>query len=93
MWRSFRDVPANGQGAHARSSSRFSLTILEVACNPGISVFALTERKPPDQWRWALVGAEGAVEFEGCEQTEADAKRAAVDTMRQVKIRIRSEAS
>jgi hypothetical protein len=67
--------------------------MLEVACNPGIPGFALTERNPPDLWRWAIIGAKGSVVFEGCEDTEMKAKRIAVDMMRHVMVRFRNGES
>ena len=81
-WRSFQEISADAEDEFASSSSLFSLSTLEVTCDPGFSGFALTERKQHDMWRWALVSAEGPVVDEGWEPTESDAKRSAVGAMR-----------
>ena len=62
----------------------FALDTLEVACNPGIASFGLTERKPPNMWRWAVVDAKGLITDEGWEPTQMDAKRSAVDALQHV---------
>ena len=82
IWRSFQDIPADAEAAFASSLSMFSLSTLEVTCDPGFSGFALTERRQHDMWRWALVCSEGSVVDEGWEPTELDAKRSAVGAMR-----------
>ncbi|MFY9923105.1 MAG: hypothetical protein ABSF76_10375 [Opitutaceae bacterium] len=82
VWRSFSEITADAEAAFASSSSRFSLTTLEVTSDPGFSGFALTERRQCDMWRWALVSAEGPVVDEGWEPTESDAKKSAVGAMR-----------
>ncbi len=84
IWCSFTDIHSNAEAAFASSSSSFSLATLEVTHDSGFSGFALTERKQHDQWRWALVSAEGPVVDEGWEPTESDAKRTAVGAMRHV---------
>lgn len=78
VWRSYLDIPADAEAFQASSSSSFSLSTLEVACNPGITSFALIERKQPDTWRWAIISAAGPVTDEGWETTDIDAKRSAV---------------
>jgi hypothetical protein len=64
----------------------FSLSTLEVACNPAFPGFALTERKQPDTWRWAIISAEGSILEEGLERTETDAKRTAVEALQYVTV-------
>jgi hypothetical protein len=78
VWRSYLDIPADAEASFVSSSSSFSLSTLEVAHNPGISSFALIERKKPDTWRWAIVSAAGPVTDEGWEPTDTDARRSAV---------------
>lgn len=80
-WRSFVEIPADAEAAFASSASSFSLTTLEVASVPGSTDFALTERRLPDSWRWAVVSAEGSIVDEGWEPTQEDAKRSAVDAL------------
>lgn len=84
IWRSFQNIHSDSEAAFASSSSMFSLTSLEVTCDPGYCGFALTERRENGLWRWALVSAEGPVVNEGWELTETDAKRSAVGAMRHV---------
>jgi hypothetical protein len=82
VWRSYYDISANAAAAFALSSSRFSLSTLEIASNPGMAGFALTERKQPDMWRWATISVEGPIVDEGWETTQADAKRSAIAALR-----------
>jgi hypothetical protein len=84
IWCSFADIPSDAEAAFASSSSSFSLSTLEVTHDLGFAGFALTERRQHDQWRWALVSAEGPVVDEGWEPTESDAKKSAVGAMRHV---------
>jgi hypothetical protein len=84
VWCSFPDISASAEAEFASSSSQFSLITLETTRDPGYPGFALTERKQHDEWRWALISAEGPVVEEGCEPTESDAKRTAVGAMRHV---------
>jgi hypothetical protein len=81
IWRSYYDIHINAEAAFASSSSSFSLSTLEVANNPGMSVFALTERKQPDLWRWATISAEGPIVEEGWETTQAGAKVSAINAL------------
>jgi hypothetical protein len=78
VWRSFSDLPLNSEASRVSASCSLSLATLEVACNPGIPRFNLVERTQPDLWRWAIVGAGEALIDEGCESTQADARKAAV---------------
>ncbi len=87
-WCSFRNLSSDSEAAFASSSSLFSLSTLEVTCDPGYCGFALTERRQHDMWRWALISAAGPVENEGWEPTETDAKRSAVGAMRHVMCRL-----
>ncbi len=45
------------------------------------SGFAITERKQPEVWRWAVIGKDGSILEEGCEPTQAEAKRAAAEAL------------
>jgi hypothetical protein len=81
IWRSYLDIPADAEASYASSLSSFSLTTLQVACNPGVRSFALIERKQPDTWRWAIAGAAGLITDEGWETTDANAKRSAVEAL------------
>ena len=81
IWHSFQDLPSDAGAACVSASCIFSLATLEVAFNPGITIFALTERKQPDVWRWEIVDPEGYLLKEGWEPTQEYSKRAAVDAL------------
>jgi len=81
VWRSYLDIPANAEASYASSLCSFSLSTLEVACNPGIRDFALIERKQPHAWRWAIASAAGLITAEGWETSDANAKRCAVEAL------------
>jgi hypothetical protein len=83
-WRPYYEIRSNTEAVFASSLSSFSLSTLEIASNPDMAGFVLTERKQPDLWRWATVSVEGTIVDEGWEPTQADAKRSAIDALRYV---------
>lgn len=93
MWRSFQDIPSDAEASCVSSSCLYSLATLEVACDPAVSNFALTERRQPDLWRWAIVSSDGVLVAEGWESTQAIAKRVAVTALEHEMDRLRSEIS
>lgn len=93
MWRSFQDIPNDAEASCVSSSCLYSLATLEVACDPAVSSFALTERRQPDIWRWAIVSSDAKLVDEGWESTQAVAKRAAVAALEQEMDRLSPENS
>lgn len=81
IWRSHCDIHMNAEAALVSSSGSFSLSTLEIASNPGMAGFALTERKQPDLWRWATVSVEGPIVDEGWKTTQAEAKKSAINAL------------
>jgi hypothetical protein len=80
-WRHFENIPSGADAATVAASCAFSLATLEVTSLHDFSGFALTERKQPEVWRWAVIGQDGSILEEGCEPTQADAKRSAVEAL------------
>jgi hypothetical protein len=80
-WRPFDEVPSGAEAALIAASCSFSLATLEMASLHDCSGFAITERKQPEVWRWAVIGKDGSLLEEGCEATQADAKRAAAEAL------------
>jgi hypothetical protein len=80
-WRPFDEVPSGAEAALVAASCSFSLATLEMAALHDCSGFAITERKQPEVWRWAVIGKDGSLLEEGCEGTQADAKRAAAEAL------------
>jgi hypothetical protein len=80
-WRPFDEVPSGAEAALIAASCSFSLATLEMASLHDCSGFAITERKQPEVWRWAVIGKDGSILEEGCEGTQADAKRAAAEAL------------
>ena len=83
-WRPFQAIHSDSESAFVGSACLYSLSTLEATCDSGYCGFALVERREADAWRWALIAADGTVVREGEALTVADAKRAAVETMRRV---------
>ncbi len=48
---------------------------------PDAVTFAVTERKRPEIWRWAIIGEGGFLLEEGFEPTQEDAKTAAAEAL------------
>ena len=80
-WRCFENIACGVEAASAAASCAFSLSTLEVASAPEAASFALTERKQPEIWRWAIIGAEGFLLEEGFEPSQTDAKTAAAEAL------------
>jgi hypothetical protein len=93
MWRSFQDIPSDAEASWISASCLYSLATLEIACEPAMTSFALTERRQPDLWRWAIVCVEGPLVEEGWETTQAEAKRAAVGALEHEMARLKPEYS
>jgi hypothetical protein len=82
-WRCFENIPCAAQAASAAASCAFSLGTLQVASSPECGSFAVTERKQPEIWRWAVIGDGGFLLEEGFEPSQEEAKRAAADALAQ----------
>jgi hypothetical protein len=80
-WRPFENVPSGPEAASVAASCAFSMATLEVASLHDASGFALTERRQPEVWRWAVIGKDGTILEEGCEHTQAEAKRSAEEAL------------
>jgi hypothetical protein len=80
-WRPFEEVPCGPEAALVAASCSFSLATLEMASLHDCSGFAITERQQPEVWRWAVIGKDGSILEEGCEPTQAEAKRAAAEAL------------
>jgi hypothetical protein len=76
-WRCFENLTPGPEAASAAASCSFSLATLEIATVPEYPNFALTERRQPEIWRWAIIGQQGFVLEEGLEATQQEAKDAA----------------
>jgi hypothetical protein len=80
-WRAFENISCGADAASAAACCVFSLATLEVACLIDGSSFALTERKQPEVWRWAVIGPGGRLLEEGCEPTQEQAKTSAAEAL------------
>jgi hypothetical protein len=80
-WRLFQDIPAGQESAAVASSCIFSMATLQIASVAGSCGFALTERRAPALWRWAVVGPVGFLVEEGFEETQDAAKGAAEEAL------------
>lgn len=76
-WRSFQNIFSDAEAASFSEFCLFSLSTLEVACDPASTNFALTERERPGAWQWAVINDRNVVLQAGCEPTQVAAKRAA----------------
>ncbi len=83
QWRCFENISCGAEAASAAASCAFSLGTLQVASLPEQGSFALTERKQPEIWRWALIGGGGFLLEEGFEPSQEEAKRAAAEALQQ----------
>jgi hypothetical protein len=81
-WRCFENISPGQEAASVAASCSFSLSTLEVASLPDSAGFALTERKQPEIWRWAVIGPVGYLLEEGFEPTQEAAKNAASEALR-----------
>jgi len=82
-WRCFENISCGAEAASAAASCAFSLGTLQVASIPEFASFAVTERKQPEIWRWAVIGDGGFLLEEGFEPTQEEAKRAAAEALLQ----------
>ena len=80
-WCSFVDIPAGPEAASVAASCIFSMATLQIVSLPGSSGFALTERRDPVVWRWAIVGPVGFLLEEGFEKTQEGAMGAAEEAL------------
>jgi hypothetical protein len=76
-WRCFENLSSGPEAASLAASCVFSLATLEASSIPDSGGFALTERKEPKVWRWAVIGPVGILVEEGYEATQDGAKSAA----------------
>jgi hypothetical protein len=76
-WRCFENINSRSEAATLASSCVYSLATLEAASVPDSVRYALTERKDPKVWRWAIIGECGFLVEEGFAPSQDDAKRAA----------------
>jgi hypothetical protein len=84
-WCAFENILSGTDAASAAACCAFSLSTLEVAALLDAPTFALTERKQPEVWRWAVIGPGGSILEEGCEPTRDEAKRSASEALSLVK--------
>jgi hypothetical protein len=84
-WRCFENISPGPEAASVAASCSFSLATLEVASMPDSAGYALTERKQPEIWRWAVIGPVGFLLEEGFEPTQAAAKRAAAEALQLIR--------
>jgi hypothetical protein len=80
-WCTFENVPSGPRAVSAAASCAFSLSTLEIAFAPDFANFAVTERKQPEIWRWAIIGDGGRILEEGFEASQEDAKAAASNAL------------
>lgn len=84
IWTRFENMTPGPKAASASSSCAFSLCTLEIASIADGSTFVLVERKQPDVWRWAIIGANGILLEEGFEPNLPYAKKAAAGAVQPV---------
>lgn len=77
-WRCFQNIFSDAEAASFSEFCLFSLSTLEVACDPASTNFALTEQERPGAWRWAIINDRNVVLQAGREPTQVAAKKAAV---------------
>lgn len=80
-WCAFENISSGTEAASAASCCAFSLSTLEIASLVDATHFALTERKQPEVWRWAVIGPDGSILEEGWETTKEEAKHSATDAL------------
>jgi hypothetical protein len=83
LWRSFSTLDSNSEAASASACCSYSFATLEVACcHPDTAIFALTEQRQIDVWRWAICSDNGLILQAGCEPTQTGAKKVAEEALR-----------
>jgi hypothetical protein len=80
-WCAFENLSSGKQAACAAACCAFSLSTLEIAAHFNTPTFALTERKQPEVWRWAVISSGGLILEEGCEPSQDEAKRTAAEAL------------
>ena len=84
--RCFENISSGQEAASAAASCvPFPLSTLEVASIPDSIFFAVTERKQPEIWRWAIIGDGNLILEQGFEPTRDDAKEAAALALEAIK--------
>jgi hypothetical protein len=83
-WCSFENLPTGPKAVSVAASCAFSLSTLEIAFTTDSASFAVTERKQPEIWRWAIIGDGGRILEEGFEANRDDAKCAAAAALQQI---------
>jgi hypothetical protein len=63
------------------SRCRFSLSTVEVLCDPAVTYCALVEQELPRTWLWAIYGIEDIPRAAGAAPTRAAARHAAVKAL------------
>ncbi len=84
-WRCFENISSGHEAASAAACCAFSLSTLEVASIPDSIFFAVTERKQPEIWRWAIIGDGHLILEQGFEPTRDAAKDAAAHALEAIK--------
>src|SRR5262245_7686450 len=64
-WRALCDIESAAEAEVVTARARFSLSTVEVMCNPAATFCALVERELPDVWRWAVYGVEDIARAQG----------------------------
>jgi hypothetical protein len=81
-WLAFESLTPGVEAAACSANCLFSFATLEIAHPAGAACFALTERRQPGAWRWAIVNAIGEVTDDGWEPTQDGAKLASATRLR-----------
>ena len=81
IWRCFRSLPSDSEAASVSKYCVFSLSTLEIACDPGTECIALVEQEQAGAWRWAVLDDAGVILEGGQESTQADAKGIAMEAL------------
>lgn len=81
LWRCFRSLSSDSEAASVSKYCVFSLSTLEITCDPGTECFALVEQEQAEAWRWAVMDDAGVLLEGGQESTRVDAKSIAMDAL------------
>ncbi len=76
-WRSLCHLSGAPEAALVSARCSYSLSTVEVMCNPSALFCALVEQEHPATWRWAVYGTADIALDEGTAPTKATARRAA----------------
>jgi hypothetical protein len=80
-WRSLCELTSPAEAELVTSRCRFSLSTVEVLCNPAATYCALVEQELPRTWLWSVYGVEDIPRAAGAAPTRAAAQRAAVKAL------------